>query len=67
MYFSNPIALSLHACLDKACGIGEIDKGYAKKLGLDACIMEVWDICGGNVEEAYAGRGEKSVLDCYAK
>lgn len=32
-----------------------MDKDYPSRLPKDYCIMEVWDICGGDVEAVYAG------------
>lgn len=65
IYFSNPLAIALHECLNTKCKIGELDKAYPATLPTDYCIMEVWDICGGDVEEVYAGKAGTSVLACY--
>ena len=59
MYFSNPLAASLHACWDKNCKIGSMNEKYPETLPVDYCIMEVWDICGGDVEEVYHRRSSK--------
>lgn len=50
IFFSNSLAVELHKCLNQACSIGPIDSNYPKTLSSDYCIMEVWDICGGDVE-----------------
>lgn len=50
MYFSNPLGIALHKCLNDQCQIGDMDLGYPTTLPADYCVMEVWDICGGDVE-----------------
>ena len=47
MYFSDPIARELHGCWNNICKIGEMDEKYPSTLPMDYCIMEVWEICGG--------------------
>lgn len=65
MYFSNPIAIALHECLNSKCNIGKMDLEYPATLPADYCVMEVWDICGGNVEEVYAGKAMANIMSCY--
>lgn len=65
MYFSNPLAINLHKCLNTNCKIGEIDNKYPGTLPADYCVMEVWDICGGDVQEVYAGKADQVVMKCY--
>ena len=59
------MAVNLHRCLNLNCQIGDIDGKYLGKLGVEDCVMEVWDVCGGDVEEVYAGRAAEGVMKCY--
>lgn len=65
IYFSNPLALALHDCLNQKCKIGEVDKNYPNTLPADYCVMEVWDICGGDAEEVFAGKAPIAIEKCY--
>ena len=56
MYFSDPIARELHGCWSRACNVGAIDESYPKSLPIDFCILEVWDMCGGDPELVYANK-----------
>lgn len=44
-----------------------MDALYPSTLPNDYCIMEVWDICGGDVEKVFAKAADKAILDCYSK
>lgn len=65
MYFSNPMAVQLHQCLNTQCKIGDMDSAYPSTLPNDYCVMEVWDICKGDIELVYESKADEATMKCY--
>ena len=42
-----------------------MDNNYPSTLPTDYCVMEVWDICKGDVEEVYSGKADQNTMKCY--
>jgi hypothetical protein len=42
-----------------------MDMDYPATLTTEYCIMEVWDACGGNVQEVYQKIAPESIMKCY--
>lgn len=60
LYFSNQKARDLYTCIKNQCGLPEIDEGYPRKLPFDSCLIEVYDICRGNIEEVFSSPASQS-------
>lgn len=68
LYFSNEKARDLYSCIKKECNLPEIDEQYPKKLPFDSCLIEVYDICRGNIEEVFSSPASQSPeAICYRK
>jgi hypothetical protein len=50
LYFSHALARELYECLKKECSLPEINENYPKTLPFDYCLIEVYDICGGDID-----------------
>jgi hypothetical protein len=53
VYFSNNLAINLYECLKKQCSLPNINQNYPSSLAKDYCMMEVYSICGGNIDQIY--------------
>jgi hypothetical protein len=54
--------------LKKECDLPNIDENYPKTLPFDYCLMEVYDICRGDIDEIFQNPQKISTeADCYRK
>ncbi len=68
LYFSHPLARSLYDCLRKECALPPIDESYPKTLPFDYCLLEVYDQCGGDIQEIFTNpKLLTPEADCYRK
>ena len=63
------MAINLYECLKKNCNLPEVNEKYPSKLPKDACMIEVYSICGGNIDEIYqSGKDfDSEEKKCYHK
>ena len=68
LYFSNQKARDLYSCIKSQCNLPEIDESYPKQLPFDSCLIEIYDLCRGNIEEVFSNPSSQSPEAlCYRK
>lgn len=68
LYFSHPLARDLYECLRAQCGLPPIDDRYPATLPFDYCLLELYDICAGDLELIFKNPKTVSAeADCYRK